>query len=265
MILSPLTEDDLPQVGNLQPDGWPSITPSLQFYLQSTFCHPIKLSIDEQVVGVGATIVHHHTSWLAHIIVNPLYRKQGIGAQITKALIQIAERYNSKTILLIATTLGEPVYTKLGFQKEQDYIFLQNGKIEKPLDQVVHPFHEKYREQILMLDRSISGEDRHQLLLEHLPNARLIVTHERVEGVFLPSLGEGLVLAENTETGLALLTERLSPEKNRIALPVQNSATIEFLKMNGYSEFLRGSRMFRGEKLAWQPSKIFSRIGGNLG
>jgi len=265
VIVESLTPEDLPQVSNLQPEGWPPISPSFQFYLQSPFCHPIKLLLDSHVVGIGTTILHHHTAWLAHIIVNPAYRNKGIGTQITSALIQIAERHHAKTILLLATALGEPVYSKLGFQKELDYIFLQNGKIEESPGQIIHPFQEKYQHQLLTLDKIISGEDRHQLLLPHLPNARLILAHERVQGFLLPSLGEGLVIAESTNAGLTLLTERLTSDKNRIALPAENNAAIDFLKANGYSEFLKGTRMYRGEKLAWQPSKIFSRIGGNLG
>src|SRR5690242_17103555 len=130
MIIESLTNEDLPQVSGLQPEGWPSIIPSYQFYLQSSFCFPLKLSVDNQLAGVGTAIVHANTAWLAHIIVDPRQRNKGIGTDITKALIQLAEKYYCRTILLLATTLGEPVYTKLGFRKELDYIFLHNGKFE---------------------------------------------------------------------------------------------------------------------------------------
>jgi GNAT superfamily N-acetyltransferase len=266
VLIESLTFNDLPQVSSLQPEGWPSITPSYQFYLQSSFCFPLKLSADDQLLGIGTTILHQHTAWLAHIIVSPQHRNKGLGTQITKALIQIAEKYYCKTILLIATTLGEPVYTKLGFRKELDYIFLSNGHVEKPSDEATQPFHEKYQKQMLALDKSISGEDRHKLLMPHLQQSRLIINHEHIEGFFLPTLGEGLVVADNTSAGLTLLTERLRlTDRNRIALPESNQDAIQFLKTMNYCEFLKGSRMCLGEELIWQPSKIFSRIGGNLG
>lgn len=263
-MIESLTTEDLPHVSNIQPEGWPPVIPSFQFYLQSPFCYPIKYTIDDHLIGIGATILHHQTAWLAHIIVSPAFRNKGIGAQITKALIQIAEKYYSKTILLLATTLGEPVYTKLGFKKELDYIFLQNGTWAEPASEQIHSFEESYRKQILKLDRSISGEDRSKLLAPHLTQARIIVRHEKVEGVYLPSLGEGLIIAENQDAGISLLSERLTPEKNRIAIPAENNV-IKLLNQSGYVEFLKGSRMYLGEKLSWQPSKVYSRIGGNLG
>jgi len=265
VLIESLTAEDISQVSSIQPEGWQPITSVFQFYLQSSFCFPLKCSIDDQLVGVGTTILHNHTAWLAHIIVSPDYRNRGIGAQITKSLIQIAEKYYCKTISLLATALGEPVYAKLGFKKESEYFFLQNGKIESQPDQIILPYDIQYLKSILKLDRVVSGEDRSKLLAPHLQNARVIMHDEKVEGMYLPTLGEGLVIAENEKSGLALLTERLTPEKNRIALPVENSVTIDFLTAHGYSEFLKGSRMYLGDKLSWQPSKLFSRIGGNLG
>ncbi|HEY3402286.1 MAG TPA: GNAT family N-acetyltransferase [Ohtaekwangia sp.] len=264
MLIESLATEDISQVSSIQPEGWQPITPSFQFYLQSPFCFPLKCTIDEQLVGLGATILHNQTAWLAHIIVSPAHRNKGIGTQITKALIQIAEKYYCKTILLLATTLGEPVYAKLGFKKEMDYIFLQNGKVEKQSDQVTHSYDETYRKSILKLDRMVSGEDRSKILIPHLTNARMVIHDEKIGGVYLPTLGEGLVIAENEKSGIALLTERLS-DKSSVALPTENSTAIAFLITQGYSEFLRGSRMYLGEKLSWQPTKLYSRIGGNLG
>jgi len=265
VFIETLTTEDLPLVGGLQPEGWPPITPAFQLYLHSNFCFPIKCTIDEQLVGLGATILHNQTAWLAHIIVSPSYRRKGIGAQITKSLIQIAEKYYCKTILLIATTLGEPVYTRLGFQKESEYVFLQNGNIQYQPEEIIHPYTVQFRKSILKLDHAVSGEDRSKLLMSHLDKARVVIHDGKVTGAYLPTLGEGLVIAETEKAGLALITERLAPDKNRIALPSENTNALRFLAANGYSEFLRGSRMYLGDPLCWQPSNLYSRIGGNMG
>src|SRR5690349_19771365 len=98
-MIESLTHQDLHRVSHIQPEGWPPVTPSFQFYLQSAFCFPVKYTLDDQLIGVGATILHHQTAWLAHIIVDAHYRGKGIGTQLTKALIQIAEKYYSKSIL----------------------------------------------------------------------------------------------------------------------------------------------------------------------
>jgi len=44
-----------------------------------------------------------------------------------------------------------------------------------------------------------------------------------------------------------------------------NENALNFLSQNGYTEYRRASRMILGEKVSWDGSKIYSRIGGNLG
>jgi len=259
------TKENLNQLKDIQPEGWQPIAPVFQFYLQSSFCTPIGFFMEEKLAGVGAVIFHRDTAWLAHIIVNPVYRNQGIGAQITKALIQHAENKNCKTTSLLATPLGEPVYAKLGFKKELDYIFLQHPKPENTINQSFLRYDDQYRKQILELDFRVSGEDRTSLLEPHLSDSKIISLSRKIAGFYLPTLGEGLVVAEDPKTGIALLTSRLTPEKNRIAIPTENKSALDFLLTRGYTEFLKGSRMYLGDKLHWQPHKLYSRIGGNLG
>ncbi len=263
--LQSFTADHLSQLKEIQPEGWQPIAPVFQFYLESSFCFPISFFADGNLAGVGVIIFHGTTAWLAHIIVSPGHRNKGIGSQITRALIERAEKQSCKTISLIATSLGEPVYTKLGFRKELDYIFLQHKKPAYKVSQSSLPYEEQYYNQILTLDREVSGEDRTSLLMPHLRDSRIMLSQEKISGFYIPALGEGLVIAEDSTTGLALLSERLTPEKNRIAVPSENISAIDFLAKREYSEFLRGSRMYLGEKLTWQPAKLYSRIGGNLG
>jgi GNAT superfamily N-acetyltransferase len=263
--IQPFTVEDLTLLQDIQPEGWKPIAPVFQFYLQSSFCFPIRFSIDGNLAGVGSIIFHGETAWLAHIIVSPSHRNKGLGTHITKALIDHAERRQCKTISLLATTLGEPVYAKLGFIKELDYLFLQHPKPEHVLSQSIHSYTTPHREQLLKLDLEVSGEDRKELLNPHLKNSRTISVDGQLAGFYIPTLGEGLVVAEDSKTGLTLLSERLTVEKNRIAVPSQNKSAIDFLLAQGYSEFSKGSRMYLGDKLAWQPSKLYSRIGGNLG
>lgn len=265
MSVQSFTTANLDQLKDLQPEGWQPIAPVFQFYLQSSFCSPIGFFISGKLAGVGAIIFHGNTAWLAHIIVSPTHRNKGIGAQITKTLIHHAEEKHCKTISLLATALGEPVYTKLGFIKELDYIFLQHPKPMPRVSPSILSYDDHYQEQILKLDREVSGEDRASLLKPHLKDSRIISAHGQLTGFYLPTLGEGLVIAEDSETGIALLTARLTSDKNRIAVPAENKSAVDFLQAQGYSESLRGTRMYLGGKLFWQPYKLYSRIGGNLG
>ena len=94
-------------------------------------CFPFKASIENKIVGIGTTILHHETAWLAHIIVHPEYRNRGIGKMITQALVDHSYSKGRKTIYLIATELGLPVYRRLGFESETEYtIFKSKGTRE---------------------------------------------------------------------------------------------------------------------------------------
>jgi hypothetical protein len=117
----------------------------------------------------------------------------------------------------------------------------------------------------LELDAQISGEDRARLLAPHLETAKITVDQNHLTGYYLPSLGEGLIVAETPEAGAALMSEKYRGGEARAVLPQENEAGISFLSKNGFIQFLTGSRMHLGAEITWQPSKIYNRIGGNLG
>jgi GNAT superfamily N-acetyltransferase len=264
MNVGSLTEDDLPSIKQLQPGGWSDILPHTMFYLKASFCFPIKVLEGDTIAGIGTTILHGRTAWLAHIIVHPDYRNRGVGKLITQTLVDSLKNTSCETVLLIATVLGEPVYKKLGFEKETEYIFLKDGNIPSEHSADIVSFSDHYRDDLLNLDRQVSGEVRHQLLLSHLASAHLFVKDQILLGYYLPYLGDGLVIAKTPEAGLALLTLR-STWENKFVLPLDNKTGLDFLLPHGYQEYSRGARMWLGKKLTWDPTMLYNRIGGNFG
>jgi len=69
---------------DLQPPEWQDIVPTFDYYTKAAFCFPIKVTIDNKIVGIGTTIIHNDIAWLAHIIVHPDKRNKGIGQLITQ-------------------------------------------------------------------------------------------------------------------------------------------------------------------------------------
>jgi GNAT superfamily N-acetyltransferase len=262
--IAPVTSADIVGIMLLQPPAWPSILPWFEFYLSSEFCFPKKCTINNKIIGIGAAIVHGQTAWLAHIIVDPGQRNKGVGFAITQALIDSLKNTDCETISLIATQLGEPVYRKSGFEAEMEYIYLRNGRTLLPDNDSIIPYNEKYKNEMLELDKFVSAESRHRLLEPHLTKSFISVSNERLQGFFLPTLGDGLIIAATSESGLEFL--RLKYAKGGpAALPAGNKAGIDFLLSQGYAEHARGTRMRLGKKINWQADKIYSRIGGNLG
>lgn len=189
----------------------------------------------------------------------------GIGLSITEHLKAYAKT-QTDNVLLVATKLGRPVYVKLGFKDDEEYVFFKAHKIDLPLSPHIIPYEPKYKDAILALDLTCSGEVRPHLLLPKLPESFVYVNNNTFEGFCMPTLGEGLTFATTTEAGLALLSMRLKEEK-RACLPQANTIAVNFLLEQGFEidENLHGVKMYLNQKPAWNPKQQFGRIGGNLG
>ena len=89
---------------------------------------PVKISIENKIIGIGTGIVFGNTAWLAHIIVNPEFRRRGIGRKIVIELLNIIKNTGCETVSLIATELGCPIYEKAGFIEQTKYAFFEKEK-----------------------------------------------------------------------------------------------------------------------------------------
>lgn len=267
MRISQMVNHDLEKIRHLQPDDWPDITLDYKFYSENKFCLPVKVVIGKRIVGVGASIVLGKTAWLGHIIVNPDYRRRGIGFLIVKKLLTDLKNAGIETCSLIATGLGRNVYFKAGFREITEYVFFKREpeKNDNPFHENIFPFQEKYSEAILEMDKQISGEDRRVLLNGIIKSSWLYLDNGLMLGYYLPKLKEGMIYATEPVAGVELMKYKYS-RINKAVLPADNTDGIRFLKQNQFIETGRtGTRMEWGSSLNWKPSKIYSRISGNLG
>lgn len=266
MKILPVIPEDLPSLAALQPEDWGDIIPAFTFYTSFPNSFPVKLIAEGQIAGIGTSIIHHNTAWLAHIIVHKHHRNKGIGSAVTKALIDHLNSKKIDTIQLIATDLGYPVYQKLGFQTQTDYVFFKDINISFP-DQPpsnIAAITGEMEEEIRNIDQQITGEDRATLLRPHLNNGFAYVHNNRLEGFYLPTLGEGWIAAHTVLAGTALMQIRFGSKQNA-SFPVDNNDAINFLNQHGIPAFKTAKRMWLGAKNSWQPCNIYNRIGGNLG
>jgi len=159
------------------------------------------------------------------------------------------------------------VYRKAGFRVVSEYFFLHRVKQwnDTLISKSIVPYRDEYYTAAIELDKKISGEEREPLIKEHLDNCYLYLDNHELTGFYLPDLGEGLILAGCTTTGLELMKIKYS-KVDKAVLPSENSAGIDFLKRHGFSESgTKGKRMILGKEIPWKPDCIFSRIGGNYG
>ena len=249
---------------SLQPEDWQSILPSFDFYIKSAFCFPIKVVLEDIIVGIGATIIHNDVAWLAHIIVHQDYRNKGIGQEITRHSINTAQTAKCKTIYLIATDLGYPVYNKIGFETETEYLFFKDVIINEATLKNITPFNNGFKEQVINIDREVSGENRVIHIDEHFSNAYVYQIKNKVEGYYLPTFGDGLIIAKTASAGIQLMKLRFEENKTA-AIPIGNCTAVDFLHKNNFCEFKKANRMRLGIKRNWQPTNIYNRISGSLG
>ena len=185
---------------------------------------------------------------------------------ITKNLLDIVATQNCKSVHLLATDLGFPVYKKQGFTEDTDYIIYKqpDDDFELDISDKIIGIKEKHKDAISELDKSVSGEDRFFRLQEHFSAAKVYFDDNRMQGFFLPTFGEGLIVAENSIAGIALMQERLL--ENEIAtLPVDNLEAIQFLTELQFTPQRTLKRMVLGGKRNWEPQNLYNRVGGYIG
>lgn len=266
MKVTALKQEEVHLISDLRPDGWNNIIPFFENYIQASFCYPIKICIDNTIVGLGATIIHQETAWLAHIIVHPKFRNQGIGKSITRALIDLSYEKNCETICLIATELGAIIYNKLGFITETNYSFYKELNQQEPwlISKYISPFHPTYREQLLAMDLLVTKENRLASLESVIEQGLLYIENGTLKGYYLPTFGEGLIIAVEEQAGIELMKLRLNSSKD-VSFPVDNLAATQFMAEANYSPFKTAKRMRIGKPKTVIFSSIFNRIGGHLG
>jgi GNAT superfamily N-acetyltransferase len=264
-LIEPLTLSDLARIGHLQPEGWDDITGYFRFYLERSFCTPVKVEHHGEIVGVGSGIGNGRTGWLAHIIVAEDSRGKGLGKAVTLHLMDMLERSGCESRLLIATALGEPLYRRLGFRTSCRYRFYQGGSVSGETDPRIRNLEEPDLPAVLELDLKATGEDRTAMLVGHLEGGSVLVEEGRLRGFHLPALAEGPVVAEDPEAGCALLHLKHSRASLKAILPEENGPAVEFLERSGFELRNRAPRMVHGNEDRLVPGMIFSRVGGHYG
>lgn len=257
---------DFAQLESLQPPNWGPLIPRFEEFIRSPRCHPIKLCDAERMIGVGTSICHEDSAWLACIIVHPDYRNRGLGREITQKLIEALDRTTYSTIYLDATEFGFPVYQKLGFEVEGWYSHrrLQGETPVFPEQKASSKFESQWEQAIFDLDKKYCNEDRSFLLKRHLETAKLVIENDVLQGYYLPGLGDGLIVAQTPQAGLLLLQERMLNFSYAV-LPEEQQEAKALLEKHGFLEIRKSRRMYLGKKRVWNSNLLYNRISGQLG
>jgi Acetyltransferase (GNAT) family len=225
----------------------------------------MKWMAGSQMCGIGTCIIYKDTAWLAQIVVHPKFQGRGLGTRITETLVALARKKGCNSISLIATEQGFPVYKKLGFTTDTEYLFYKNiNGIQQPVSEQIVPYHSGMNKAISELDELISGERRGGHYDNLLNKAFVYLNNSEITGYYIPDWGEGYIGATSTEAGTALMNFRFQ-HQTTASFPADNIAAAAWLHQHDLIAFKRAKRMFLGDRVSWKAESVFQRIGGNLG
>ena len=259
----PLTEDDLDAIDTLRPHDWPPYRRTFERYFALDCVRPWAFGGPDGLVAMGTLIDFGKTGWMAQVITSAQRRGQGWGSKMVRFLLDQAQGMGMHTVSLVATELGYPLYAAAGFRVEGEYAFWTRSTPAPALPEAseeLKAWSESYGPRCLVLDRKASGEGRAPYLRHDWSQGYVVPG----EGYFLPTVGEGLVVAKNRRAGEPLLHRRIDGA-SRVVVPLENSWAPVLLSSRGFALEKRMRRMVWGRSLRRRPEWVGSRIGGNLG
>lgn len=267
-MIRALRETDINGLNNLPPMDWNfNYEGFIKDFFTTDYFHAFIMIQDEKIVGTGNVLIKGNVGWLANIMIAKKCRGKGFGFKMTKFLVDFLKNKGAETQLLIATKLGEPVYTKVGFKKVTEYRCFQTEKDNKTIytDSIRQLGHSDLVN-LYEMDKAINDENRIHLINRYYKTGLgYFNCDNELLGFYLPDFGRGLILSKDKEAGIKLLKLKHSKKGQKTLLPIENQDGINFLKEHGLKEGLRCSRMILGKENDWNPQYIYSYAGGHCG
>lgn len=242
---------------------------------------------EDALVGTAVVTVNGPVAWIGTIWVAATARRRGLGLALTEATIDAAEEARCRTLLLVATDSGRPLYERLGFEVQTWYVTVQAPGLAAvpgsdpdgssgPLATAarsIRPFRSADLDAMAALDQAATGEDRRHLLAAFAaPDTTRVVTDgdgRPAGSVIRAPWGGGATVVPRTDDALAILRARrlaAGPDRHvRAGILLDNEAGAAALSADGWAEAWRAPRLIRGAQLDWQPNHIWGQFNHALG
>ena len=257
---------------------WNQVEADWQIFLQQSPEACLVATFQDQIVGTVTTIRYGHSfSWIGMVLVDPDFRRQGIGQELLQKALQLL--HSEETVKLDATPQGREVYVKLNFVDEYP---LSRMNLIVGEDIFSNSSARAIQKEDLPLlsefDSKIFGANRSALLnwmWENAPElAFLFEEGNEIKGYVMGRYGHdfihiGPVIAQNFSIAKELVIAALSKSAGRpVILDVLHVEPewIVWLKEIGFTEQRNFIRMFRGtNRFSGVPENQFAIIGPEFG
>jgi GNAT superfamily N-acetyltransferase len=231
---------------------------------------------DGSPVGTVVTCVFGSVAWIAMMLVDVAYRRQGIGEALMRHALAFLEERGIRTVRLDATPLGQPLYAKLGFVVE--YQLARYRGLLPRADPVpgVEPAREGQLDPIVQFDRAITRTDRSKLLLrlfrDRPEDMRVVQQAGEIQGFVTvrPRARELLIgpCLATPQAGPLLLADawhRQAGEQIAIDVPTGNQSVVRLAEAKGLTIQRYLVRMCCGEVLDERVQQIWASSGPEKG
>ena len=245
-------------------------------------CGRVAETSDGAVIGTVTTARYgNRFSWVAMVLVDPDYRRRGIGTRLLNEAL--AMRRGDVTMRLDATPAGQPLYERLGFRSEYALSRMEvttarplvHSPTAASID-LVRPMTDGDFNEVCERDRKTFGADRRPLLESlraRAPQyARVMRDGEGVSGYVFGRSGFrfehlGPVMASNAAAAATLVASCLHPNRPFILdVPHHSPDWSAWVREAGFTEQRPFVRMYLGDnRYPGEPNALFAVTGPEFG
>lgn len=240
-------------------------------------------------VGTTTTCVFDRIAWIAMVLVDVNARGKGVGTELLKYSLNYLEAGKVRTVRLDATSVGQPIYEKLGFVPEYQLARFACRDLASPSEPRREGIAPSGRRRpavtkatpeifasIIEFDKWMTGTNRAKMLsrlFEEFPEDIHALWHgDKIEGFIVTRPGANAIhigpCVATIDAGSALLSDalnRCAAESVFIDIPLDNADAVRVAESSALRIQRYFMRMSRGERVKDNIKALWASSGPEKG